>query len=102
MTPFVQGSGRRGYAEWLVACAADRCLHFNFFSPSVSGGIGWQWTTFSDYTYWNAGLALGFMENWSADIRYWDTDFSDAGCLGFSGFDNICDARVVGTVSATF
>ncbi len=28
----------------------------------------------TDYTYWNAGLTLGFMENWSADIRYWDTD----------------------------
>ncbi len=75
---------------------------FNFFSPSVSGGLGWQWTEFSDYTFWNAGLTLGFMENWSADIRYWDTDFSDAGCAGFSGFTNTCDARVVGSISAVF
>jgi uncharacterized protein (TIGR02001 family) len=75
---------------------------FNFFSPSVSGLIGWQWTEFSDYTYWNAGLTLGFLENWSADIRYWDTDFSSNGCAGFSGFRDTCDARVVGTISASF
>ncbi|HUU66061.1 MAG TPA: TorF family putative porin [Methyloceanibacter sp.] len=72
------------------------------FTPSVSGLIGWQWTESADYTYWNAGLTLGFMENWSADIRYWDTDFSDAGCAAFSGFTNNCDSRVVGTISASF
>jgi hypothetical protein len=38
-----------------------------------------------DYTYWNAGLTLGFMERWSADIRYWDTNYSDAECFINSG-----------------
>jgi uncharacterized protein (TIGR02001 family) len=72
---------------------------FNFFTPSVSALVGWQWVDKGvDYTYWNAGLTLGFMENWSADVRYWDTDFSSAGCGGL----NICDSRVVGTVSASF
>jgi hypothetical protein len=77
---------------------------FNFFSSSVSGGIGWQWfdELSSDYTYWNAGLTLGFLEHWSADVRYWDTDFSDAGCAALTGFRNTCDARVVGTLKATF
>ena len=71
---------------------------FNFFSPSVSGLVGWQWIDqATDYTYWNAGLTLGFMDNWSADIRYWDTDLS--GCT--SGVFS-CDARVVGTLSASF
>jgi len=71
---------------------------FNFFSPSVSALVGWQWfDAGGDYTYWNAGLTLGFMENWSADIRYWDTDIS--GCT--SGVFS-CDGRVVGTVSASF
>jgi uncharacterized protein (TIGR02001 family) len=68
---------------------------FNFFSPTVSGLVGWQWFENStDYTYWNAGLTLGFMDNWSVDVRYWDTDFSSCG--------SFCDARVVGTLSAAF
>ena len=74
---------------------------FNFFSPSISGLVGWQWGEASkggfDYTYWNVGLTLGFMDNWSADIRYWDTDIS--GCT--SGLLS-CDERVVGTLSASF
>lgn len=76
----------------------------NFFSPSISGGVGWQWFSDidSDFTYWNAGLTLGFMENWSADVRYWDTDFSTDGCAAFTGFRGTCDARVVGTLSASF
>lgn len=72
------------------------------FSPSLSGLIGWQWTSSYDYTYWNVGLTLGFMDNWSVDVRYWDTDFSDNGCAGFSGWRDNCDARVVGTLSASF
>jgi len=70
---------------------------FNFFTPSVSGLVGWQWVEGDgDYTYWNAGVTLGFMDNWSADIRYWDTDISDGAC------PDLCDSRVVGTVSASF
>ena len=38
-----------------------------------------------DYTYWNAGLTLGFMDHWSADVRYFDTDYSDAECAVNSG-----------------
>lgn len=72
------------------------------FSPSVSALIGWQWTTFQDYTYWNAGLSLGFMDHWSADIRYWDTDLSTNGCANFSGFRDTCDSRVVGSLTASF
>jgi uncharacterized protein (TIGR02001 family) len=74
---------------------------FNFFSPSVSGLYGHQWGDSSsggfDYSYWNAGLTLGFMDHWSADIRYWDTDELSCASGVFA-----CDARVVGTVSASF
>lgn len=71
---------------------------FNFFSPSISGLVGFQWfDAGGDYTYWNAGLTLGFLDNWSADVRYWDTDIS--GCT--SGVFS-CDERVVGTISASF
>ena len=35
-----------------------------------------------DYTYWNAGLTLGFLEHWSADIRYYDTTYNARRVLG--------------------
>jgi uncharacterized protein (TIGR02001 family) len=77
---------------------------FNFFSPSISGGLGFQ--SFeeiaSDYTYWNAGLTLGFMEHWSADVRYWDTDYNETQCFANVGVRDACDARVVGTLKAVF
>ena len=90
--------------EGAVAYAFSGKL-FNFFSPTISGGVGYwgfeELTT--DYTYWNAGLTLGFMDHWSADIRYYDTaDYSRADCLNLIGNQNSCDARVVGTIKAVF
>ena len=42
------------------------------------------------------------MKNWSADIRYWDTVYSQTGCFTNSrGRDN-CNATAVGTIKATF
>jgi uncharacterized protein (TIGR02001 family) len=77
---------------------------FNFFSPSIGGGVGYQWfeDIAPDYAYWNAGLTLGFMTNWSADVRYWDTDLSTGGCVLVTGFTKNCDERVVGTLKAVF
>ena len=77
---------------------------FNFFSPSISGLIGYQAyeDIVPDYTYWNAGLTLGFMEHWSADVRYFDTDYSEAECFIQSGGFGNCDARVVGTIKAVY
>jgi uncharacterized protein (TIGR02001 family) len=77
---------------------------FNFFTPSISGLVGYQ--TFEivahDYTYWNAGLTLGFLEHWSADIRYWDTDYNETECFNNVGVRSACDGRVVGTLKAVF
>jgi uncharacterized protein (TIGR02001 family) len=90
--------------EGAVAYAFSGKL-FNFFSPTVSGGVGYWWfdTLTTDYTYWNAGLTLGFMEHWSADVRYYDTDLGTASCLTFTAVSgNLCDARVVGTIKAVF
>lgn len=102
------------------------------FSPGISGGIGH--VTFSDgsplnngltagggfalpdYTYWNAGVYVGFHENWSVDFRYWDTDLSDSPNAEFGGVGDCaqiaggptatsgdhCDARFVATLTATF
>jgi hypothetical protein len=77
---------------------------WNFFSPSLSGTVGFQSydKNAADYTYWNAGLTLGFLDHWSADIRYYDTTYDDAECLAQSGGRNNCDARAVGTLKATF
>jgi uncharacterized protein (TIGR02001 family) len=77
---------------------------FNFFSPTISGGVGYQAfeETYEDYSYWNAGLTLGFMDHWSLDARYWDTSLSDTDCIPLSGTQNGCDARVVGTLKAVF
>jgi uncharacterized protein (TIGR02001 family) len=77
---------------------------FNFFAPTISGGAGFQSFDHdaADYTYWNAGLTLGFMEHWSVDARYWDTTLSDTECTVLSGIERGCDARVVGTLKAVF
>jgi uncharacterized protein (TIGR02001 family) len=79
---------------------------WNFFTPSISGAFGYQWyekeEVFPRYTYWNAGLTLGFLTHWSADVRYWDTDLGSADCVLVGGGRNNCDARAVGTIKATF
>ena len=77
---------------------------WGFFTPSVSGTFGFQSyeDIADDYTYWNAGLTLSFLEHWSADIRYWDTDYDKNECLIQSGARDNCDARAVGTIKATF
>ena len=77
---------------------------WNFFTPSISGQVGFQSyeDVASDYVYWNAGLTLGFLDHWSADIRYYDTDYSKDNCLIQSGNRNSCDARAVGAIKATF
>jgi uncharacterized protein (TIGR02001 family) len=100
--------GQSNAIEGAVAYAFSNKL-FNFFSPSISGTVGFQsyQKIASDYTYWNFGLTLGFMKNWSADIRYYDTNYNDTQCStqsgngGSSGAHN-CDARAVGTLRATF
>jgi uncharacterized protein (TIGR02001 family) len=89
--------------EGSVAYAFSRKL-FNFFSPSLSGTLGFQSyeKNASDYTYWNAGLTLGFLDHWSLDVRYYDTDYNETQCLAQSGGRNNCDARAVGALKATF
>ena len=79
---------------------------FNFFTPTVSGLVGYQGfehtNILPDYTYWNAGLTLGFLEHWSADIRYWDTTYNEVECFTNTGVRSACDGRVVGTLKAVF
>lgn len=54
-----------------------------------------------NYTYWNAGLTLGFLEKFSLDLRYWDTSIDNNAAtkpIGTAGFgsNNFCDGQVTG------
>jgi uncharacterized protein (TIGR02001 family) len=69
-------------------------------TPTVSGLIGYVdydgSLDPSDYTYWNAGLALA-VDHLTFDFRYWDTDLEDANCL-FATVST-CDERFVFTAT---
>jgi uncharacterized protein (TIGR02001 family) len=89
------------------------------WSPSLSALIGYQAATGNDtdkaryinnvtgdtdhYLYWNAGLTIGFLEKWSLDLRYWDTNIdrlpANPPC-GNSLFS--CDERFVATLKFTY
>jgi len=81
---------------------------WNFFTPTISATLGNQWfenqDVQPDYLYWNAGLTLAFLNHWSADIRYYDTDLGKGAteCVLLTGLRDGCDARAVGTIKATF
>lgn len=61
-----------------------------------------------NYTYWNAGITLGFGDRFSVDLRYWDTNvksnnaaagFADGFCTGRT-FQ--CDSSFSATAKVTF
>ena len=90
--------------NWVLEGSVELALGtYAGLSPSFSALVGTQFGDEKDdgfdYTYWNAGISVGFLEKFSLDVRYWDTDLSDAACGGplFQ-----CDERVVGTLSASF
>lgn len=89
----------KGY-DWLVyeGNLAYELPKVAMFTPTVSGLIGYtdyQSDVGEDYTYWNAGLALG-VENITFDLRYWDTDVSYGTCG-----NNTCDERFVFSVGVS-
>jgi uncharacterized protein (TIGR02001 family) len=78
-------------------------------SNAIEGQLGynftgklWNFFVAENYTYWNFGLTLGFLDRWSADIRYWDTTYDETECAIQSGVRSACEARAVGTIKATF
>jgi uncharacterized protein (TIGR02001 family) len=49
----------------------------SIFSPTFSATYGYSDFLdfgFLSYDYWNAGVALGFLEKWTLDLRYWDSE----------------------------
>jgi uncharacterized protein (TIGR02001 family) len=88
------------------------------WTPSFSALLGWQKAT-SDkavyinnvtgdsdtYLYWNAGVSFGFLEKWSLDFRYWDTNIDRNTAAGFApcSVDLFsCDQRFVATLKFTY
>jgi uncharacterized protein (TIGR02001 family) len=88
------------------------------WSPSFSALIGYQTASgdandrtvyrlnvtgdASEYVYWNAGLTFGFLDKWSVDFRYWDTniDRPNNACSDVHLF--ACDERFVATLKFTY
>lgn len=61
---------------------------------TYSGAFGHQDIELADdYNTWNLGITWAFASNFSADVRYHDTDVDDC---------EICDERLVATLKATF
>jgi len=86
------------------------------WTPSFSALLGWQKAT-SDkavyinnitgdtdsYLYWNAGVSFGFLDKWSIDFRYWDTNIDKAPGFGSCSVDLFsCDQRFVATLKFTY
>ncbi len=65
------------------------------FTPTFSALIGYldDVDGTGEYTYWNAGVEIGFAEKFALDLRYWDTDVDNNPNM---------DERFVATISASF
>jgi uncharacterized protein (TIGR02001 family) len=86
------------------------------WTPSFSALLGWQINegnasykfTYGNgddsYLYWNVGLTLGFLDKWSLDFRYWDTNLSSntGGSAFCKGQTFQCDERFVATLKFTY
>jgi uncharacterized protein (TIGR02001 family) len=91
-------------AAWTLEGSFSQALpKVGMFSPTFGatlGRVNFDDDNGFDYTYWNVGLSVGFLEKWSVDLRYWDTEGD--GCNVFGTSVGSCDGRVVGTVKYTF
>ena len=98
---------------WTIETGFSQALPtVGMFSPTFSALFGYQRGNNSaaygviangddNYSYWNAGLTLGFLEKWSLDFRYWDTNISNSGGFCDGAFLQ-CDARFVATLKFTY
>jgi len=73
---------------------------FSIFTPTFTATVGRSFFHDEDdfsYTYWNAGVTLGFLEKWSLDLRYWDSDNEF-----FTTPTSLSDERFVATMKYSF
>lgn len=86
--------GKTGEAWYYEANAAIAIPDTKF---SISGAVGRQEIDkAADYTTWNVGAGYAVSDKVSLDVRYWDTNLSDAVSGG------LADARVVGGLKVVF
>lgn len=88
-------AGGGGSEYWVYEGTLGYSLpKFMVFDPSISGTLGFfddLDIDANDYTYWNAGLTLGY-DKFAFDFRYWDTDVDSP----------LADERFVFTVKLTY
>ena len=84
---------------WTVEGSAELSLPYDFALSGLVGTLQFNDATLTDYTYWKVGLSKTFLEKYTAEVAYWDTDLPDSACQGPLFH---CDARIVGTLSASF
>jgi uncharacterized protein (TIGR02001 family) len=105
-------NGNPGAVTTVEASFSQALPRFSIFSPTFSATVGHvsfennanvpadgKGSLDPNYTYWNAGVTLGFQQRWSLDLRYWDTN--GEGLAGQFGGD-LADERFVATLKATF
>jgi uncharacterized protein (TIGR02001 family) len=92
-------NGSLGAAWTLEGSFAQTLPKVGMFSPTLGATVGHSFIDRNDqsYTYWNVGLTLGFLDRWSLDLRYWDTNNE-----GLCEDNFTCDSRFVGTIKYTF
>jgi uncharacterized protein (TIGR02001 family) len=93
-------TGNSGAVTTLEGTLSHALPKFSIFTPTFSATVGHSFFhDFDDlsYTYWNAGVTLGFREKWSLDLRYWDSDNEF-----FTTPTSLSDERFVATLKYTF
>jgi uncharacterized protein (TIGR02001 family) len=68
---------------------------------TIYGGVGYQFfedPSAFEQLAWTVGASYAWKEL-TFDVRYWDTDLTNAECAVRSGFGDGCDSRIVGTIS---
>jgi uncharacterized protein (TIGR02001 family) len=93
---------------------AQELPKIGIFTPTISAVIGKvsgegnaalpAALSVDEYVFWNVGLALDFLENWSLDLRYSDTDIGH-GCVipvGPAAGIATCDGRFLASLKYTF
>ena len=98
------GFGDTGPVTTIEGAISQELPKVGMFTPTVSALVGHS--NFHDdffgfdlsYAYWNVGVTLGFLEKWSLDLRYHDTDGEGAAAL----LTPLSDDRFVATLKYTF
>ncbi len=103
---------------WTIETGFSQVLpKIGMFTPTFSALLGYQVgddaayrtriTNNGDdnYLYWIAGVTFGFLEKWSLDLRYWDSNLSDQAGNGSAFCEGPalqCDERFVATLKFTY